>query len=201
VALETGTFAAHGLLVAGATVVHLHAIPAVLLKASDVLAPDITAVAGDPVLFIGLEALGFADVAMTLGTLHLRRFHMGGVGEEDTIGLPGVNLPGNLFFLGHILIDEDLFGFTLSLHLFVTLNALRKGRNTCIGSVIAEEVTAIAVSHRIGMRDMTEVKGLLALGVEKLGEDDPPDGKACGQAYDKKEGYQSRIPFFDRITG
>src|SRR5512137_1801877 len=74
-----------GLLVALGTVVHFHAVPGVALEAGDVLAPDVPAVSRDPVLLIGLEALGLADGAMAGDALHFARLHMGGMREEDAV--------------------------------------------------------------------------------------------------------------------
>ena len=45
------------LLVAFGTIIHFHAIPGVFLEATDILSPDVPAVARDPVLLVWLHML------------------------------------------------------------------------------------------------------------------------------------------------
>ena len=77
--------------VAFRTIVHFHAIPGVAFQPEHVLAPNITAIAGDAVFFVGTHMVGFPDMPVTLDTLHFAPDDMGGVREKDTVWLPGIN--------------------------------------------------------------------------------------------------------------
>jgi hypothetical protein len=53
VALKAVTLVTHFFLVTFRAVIHLHTIPGILFDAPGILAPDITAVAGNSIFFIG----------------------------------------------------------------------------------------------------------------------------------------------------
>ncbi|VTR63960.1 hypothetical protein DESC_120052 [Desulfosarcina cetonica] len=106
IGLNAGGMDDAGLLVALGTVIHLHAVPAVFLEPGDILAPDIPAVAGDAIVFVGTGAFRFADVAVAGDAIHLGAMNVGGMGKEDTVGLAGVSVPGNFAILPDILLDK-----------------------------------------------------------------------------------------------
>jgi hypothetical protein len=61
--LHTGIMNAGCLVTLGA-IVHLHSIPGMAFETADTVPPNITTVAGNPVLFVGLQTLGSADIPM-----------------------------------------------------------------------------------------------------------------------------------------
>ena len=52
-ALEAVALVTHLFLVTIRTIIHLHTIPGILFDSPDILAPDITAVAGNSIFLIG----------------------------------------------------------------------------------------------------------------------------------------------------
>jgi hypothetical protein len=121
VALKAGPSVARHFLVALRAVVHLHAIPGVLLETSDIPAPYIAAVLGEAIVLVRLHVIRFPYRPMTRDALHFRHLHVGYVREKDTLRLAGINQPRDFFSWLHILLDELGFFRTLSYGLFVAL--------------------------------------------------------------------------------
>ncbi len=61
--LYTGIMNA-GCCVAFCAIVHLHTIPGVVLKSGNTMPPDIAAVTGPPVFFVGSETFGGSGMAV-----------------------------------------------------------------------------------------------------------------------------------------
>ena len=88
--LHTGIVNAGSFVALGA-IIHFHAIPAIVLKPTDTIAPNIAAVTGDSVFLVGFETVGSSDVAVTGDAIHLGTFNMSRMGKEYAIRLARVN--------------------------------------------------------------------------------------------------------------
>lgn len=109
-------------------IVHLHAIPAIVLEPGDARSPYIPAVSGDAVFFVRFETVRCTDVTVAGYAVHFGTQDMGGVGKKDAIRLTGINPPRHFTALGDILRKEEGLILTLSLHLFVASKALSQSR-------------------------------------------------------------------------
>jgi hypothetical protein len=170
-------------------IIHFHAIPGIKFDPRDVFAPDIPAVARNPIGFIRLEALRLTDVAMAGNTVHLPHLDMGHMGEKYAVRLPGIHQPGHFSVFENVLVDEFGLLFTFPLDLFMAINALSQLRDPGIGAVFPEKMTAFAtVIDLLVVQKMIKLNRLLFPGVKKLREDDPPEHQAGHQPEYKKQG-------------
>ena len=161
-ALKTVSLVAGFLFVTLGTVVHFHAVPGMLFKAPDVFPPDITAVAGNPVFLIGSGFGGISDMPVTGNTVHPSHFGVGGVGKEDAVRLPGIDQPGDLFFLENVLFDKNRFILGLAKGLFrMAFQAGIQLGNTGKGAVLAVKVTGITATGFAHVKGMVKIKRLL----------------------------------------
>jgi hypothetical protein len=80
------TFLAPFLVAIGA-IIHLHAVPWILLVSQDVSPPDINTVPADPVHLVVRHGISGAEITVTDRTFHVAHLYMGDVGKIDAVGL------------------------------------------------------------------------------------------------------------------
>jgi hypothetical protein len=150
--------------VALGAVVHLHAVPGIAFDARYVPAPNITTDAGNSIFLIDREALRFADMAVTGNTVHLGFDHMGGMGEKDTVLLPGVDEPGHFPSLRNIFFHKAGLVLGFAHGFLVAIDTIGQLGDTCIGAVFPEIMAAftaiIDLSH---VERMVKIDRLLFL--------------------------------------
>jgi hypothetical protein len=151
VANETGVapglgagFMNAGFFMASSAIVHLHPIPAIVLDAGDVMAPNVTAVAGNPVLFIRLETFRCAGVTVAGDTIHFGAFHMRRVGEEDAVRLARIHMPWHFTVFLHVLLDKNGLVLALTDDILMAINALGQSGHAGKGAVFAEKMATLA---------------------------------------------------------
>jgi hypothetical protein len=167
------------------TVIHLHSVPGLKLIAGDIASPDTSAVAGQSVFLIGGQDIGLVVIPVAGPALDLTHVDMGDMGEIDTIGLSGVNEPGDLFFFRHILCQK-LYLLRILAHgtfrVIMAFRAFLETRDAHKGPVLTKPVTVetclelrVLLNTDIGieMNHMAEVQWLGLLGVEGKREDNP----------------------------
>ena len=81
-------------------------------------------------------------MAMAGDTLHLAHLDVRDMGEEYTIRLPGIDQPRYFSAFGNILGDKFFFLRIFPIHFLMTVNTLRQRRNSGIGPVFPEKMTA-----------------------------------------------------------
>ena len=187
--LETVTFVAGFPFMAFCAVVHFH--PHAVLgrtQSGDVVSPYIPAVTRNPVFLVGPAMSGPADIAMAGGALHVGAFDMGGMGEENTVRLLGVDKPGEFLVGQHILIDEFFLFRVCSLNKLMAAGTGIEIRNAREAAVFPKIVAALAAFvNNAHMKFMIEINRLLFFGVEKVWKNEPAAKHAADKANDKKE--------------
>ena len=79
--------------VAFGAIVHLHAIPAIVLQAGDTLSPYIPAIAGDAILLIRLKTVRGADMAVAGDAIQLSAKDVSSMRKKYAIRLTGIDPP------------------------------------------------------------------------------------------------------------
>ena len=98
--------------------------PCLVRDARDVVPPNVAAVTGDPVFFIGPEGFGFTDVAVAGHAVHVSHLDMRHVGEVDTVGLPCVDEPWDFTAFEDVFVVEFFLVGRFPQDLLVTLEAI-----------------------------------------------------------------------------
>jgi hypothetical protein len=126
---------------------------------------------------------------------------VGGVREENALGLAGIDKPRDLVTRFNVFLDEFGFFGMASKLFFVTLNARRQLGNSGKAAVLPEIVTSLAFPHFFHMELVVEIDGLLFLGIQELREDYPTGEKVSPETHSKRDyGYQkSPVPGFCRL--
>jgi hypothetical protein len=110
------------------------------------------------------------------------------VGEIDTLRLLGIDQPGNLPVFLNVFFDELDLIFRVALNLFVTIKALAQSRRAGKTAVLAEKMTAFTtLIDQFRVHGVIEVNRLFFLGIQQLGENDPPYDKTTREPDHKKE--------------
>jgi len=149
-------------LVAFGAVIHFHAVPRILFKTGNIVAPDVPADAGDPVGLVRFKSFRFTDMPMAGDTVHFSHFDMRDMGEKHTIGLPGVDQPRHFPIFFNVLRVKLFLLRAFSQNLIMTVDALGQLWNPGIGPVVTEKMAAFtAVIHQFVVQGMIELDGLL----------------------------------------
>lgn len=175
--LHTRSLMLHFLVTIG-TVIHSHAI-----RCEQGPSPDIAAVAGQTVLLVDFGRGGLSNLSVTGLAGQLCRLDVSGMGEKYAVGLPGVNMPGDVDLFFNIVMDEPFFVRSCFHHFPVTVTAGFDTGNTGKTTIRPESVTGFAaLIGNSGVDSVIEIDGLTPAAVKQLGENDPAEKRQGDQA-------------------
>jgi hypothetical protein len=193
-------------------VIHLHAFPWIGRVPGNVVAPDISAVGGDPVFLVVREFFALPVTAVACLAILLSHFDVGNMGEVNAVRLLVIREPWHLFAgCDELLREFLLFGVFPEggLRIIVTRHAGFELRHADEGPVFSKAV-AVKTSLlfgcpfdayvRVRVDSMAELDGLGLLGVKELRENEPPEsqgwdhtGKEIDEAAPERLRYEVNV--------
>lgn len=148
-------------------------------------------IARDPFVAIRRILVGLSPHrSMTSSAIGLGHFDMGGMGEKDMIGLPGIDQPWDVFIILFELLGQFdkislLLGTTLGRFMaFQTFSQAWNPGEAAIGPEIMAVFTF--QGDILSMSLVTEMNRLILSGLDKGRESNPPDEQGCQYPDPKK---------------
>ncbi len=181
------------------TVIHLHAVPGVFLKPSDILPPYVDAIPGQAVLLINREFLACSMIPVTGPALDLSHYDVGDMGKVDTVRLSGIDQPRDFFFMSHVFRQKFLLiralahgGFRIIVTIHARFQPWHADKSPVIPKLVAVE-TGLKLCiplDDVGVRvdGVAEMKGLWLCRIEHQWKKNPTHdqgGDKTGQKIDQ----------------
>jgi hypothetical protein len=166
---------------AGFAVAHFHAVMRSAPQARDGMAPNVAAVAADPVFLVNSRLIGFPEVSMALRAGQACAACVDGMREPDIGGLPRGDQPRCFASWLNVIVHQDGFGFRRTEFFGVAPGAGFYPGDASEFAATPERMAGIALSETrfFAVCFVMEVQRLFPPDIEGAWEGDPT-------SYDRK---------------